>query len=275
MSFNLPGEKSDLPFSSLTTLILLITVITLTPPAFADGVNALQRHRVDRPGDGDISGARGLIVARERALLSSQIAGRINQLTVRVGQKFKKGQLLASIDCIIWKANLDKASAVRRSAKARVATIEALTRSRSAAAIELAMARSEADQADAEMRINQKKVRQCRIVAPFEGTVVALKHQRYEHVAQGEPLLEIVNPKALEVDMRLPAHWLVKIKVKAKLLMKIEENGKTVPIRIARIAPEIHPVSRSINVIGILTGNHPELIPGMSGPLRWQPILKP
>jgi hypothetical protein len=56
--------------------------------------------------------------------------------------------------------------------------------------------------------------------------------------------------------------------------VQIEENGKTYPVRVTRLGGRVDPVSQSIKVIGEITEDAPELMPGMSGRVKFPPPPK-
>lgn len=58
--------------------------------------------------------ARGVLRARDQAVLSSELAGRIIEMPYTDGQNFKKGDVLVRFDCSAYQAQLNAAQAAGR-----------------------------------------------------------------------------------------------------------------------------------------------------------------
>lgn len=72
------------------------------------------------------------------------------------------------------------------------------------------------------------------------------------------------------MELIAPSHWLTWLKPETRFKVKIEETGKVYAAKVVRLGGRVDPVSQSIKVIGRITENAPELIPGMSGPVDFE-----
>ena len=68
----------------------------------------------------------------------------------------------------------------------------------------------------------------------------------------------------------MPSAWLRWLKTGFAFSVAVDETGKTYPATVVRTGARVDPVSQSIKVIGRITENAPELIPGMSGPVDFE-----
>ena len=125
--------------------------------------------------------------------------------------------------------------------------------------------------AKADASLAQAMVERCVIKAPFGGRVVERKVNRYEYVAEGTPLLEIIDDKNLEVEMILPSSSLVWLKIGHPFNLHVEELGKIFQGKIERIVSKVDPVSQSLKLYGSIDVNVEHLYPGMSGTIKIQP----
>jgi multidrug efflux pump subunit AcrA (membrane-fusion protein) len=64
-----------------------------------------------------------------------------------------------------------------------------------------------------------------------------------------------------------PSRWLSWLKPGAPFQVRIDDNGKTYPGKVTRLGGRVDPASQSLKVIGEITTDAPELMPGMSGRL--------
>ena len=116
-------------------------------------------------------GLRAKVTALYQTTLSSQISGRLEELSVRDGDRFEKGQILAKIDCVVPQAQLKSAEAQAKKQLSIYETTRRLEKLKSRSPLELAVAEAEKEQAEAELSIAQSMVQRCNIEAPFSGAV--------------------------------------------------------------------------------------------------------
>ncbi len=227
-----------------------------TPPTAADG------------------GVRALIEARQHAVLSSEIAGRIGRIAVEPGQAFKAGQTLVAFDCSHYQATLDAARANARAADVTVRQSRRLEQLKSIGGAEVEMAEVKAEAARAEQRRAEIEVRRCEIKAPYDGRAVEQRIREQESVPAGTPLLEIVSDQDLRVELIVPSSWLVWLKPGQRFDLRIDETGEQLGGEVALIGARVDPVSQSLKVTGKLLphkGAPPNLVAGMSGTARFTP----
>jgi len=208
---------------------------------------------------------RAQISPRHRTVLSSELSGQIIERTVREGERFRKGQLLIALDCAVHKARLDRAEAAEQAAADRLAVAAKLDQLSSISGLEVQQARSDLTMAKAETQLNQVLVERCRINAPFDGRVGETKASRWQYVAEGEELLELIDDSVLEVEMIVPSAWLSWLKPGHRFTVRIDEVARTVEAEVTRLAARIDPISQSIKVFGRFTGSQDGLLSGMSG----------
>lgn len=75
---------------------------------------------LDTPARGDAGtgqNARGVLRARDHAVLASELAGRIVEMPFAEGEDFKKGSTLARFDCAAYQAQLNAAQAAVRASR--------------------------------------------------------------------------------------------------------------------------------------------------------------
>lgn len=183
----------------------------------------------------------------------------------REGEQFEEGQVLVALDCAVQQAQLQEARAALKAAENKKAVSQRLVELKSGGVLEAELAAVEAEQAEAKLRLTQAVVSRCTITAPFEGRVVEQKARPHQYVQEGEPLLEILDHTALDVEFIAPSQWLPRLKPGQPFQVEIHETGKSYPARLTRIGAKIDPVSHTVKVMGELDGAPPGLTAGMSG----------
>ncbi len=201
----------------------------------------------------------------QQSVLSSELSAKIAAMPLREGDTFRAGQVLISFDCSLFRAQLNKAEASAEAARQTLKTNQRLAQLNSIGALEVDLAAAKVKETEAEAGAMRATVSKCALVAPFAGRVAKLDAQAYEYVAPGKPIMEILDTRRLELQMIVPSKWLAWIKVGGHFTLKVDELDREYTARVVRLGARIDPVSQSISLAGEVEGNHPELLPGMSG----------
>lgn len=209
--------------------------------------------------------ARGLIKAKSRAVLASEIGAVVNTTPLRSGDTFQKGDLLIGFDCRLLKSQRDKVAAQTKASKAQLTNARDLETMRSIGALDVTMAQADYDKAVSELKIATLNVERCSIRAPYDGTVVQLMVNEFESVDLRRNLIEIVSSSALEVEIIAPADWLKKISIGQTGQILVDELGISTEIKFVAIGGAVDPVSQTILVRAQLNNPPADILPGMSG----------
>jgi len=203
--------------------------------------------------------------------LSSELAAKIKRISVKEGERFEAGQPLVEFDCSLQAAQLSKARAQLSATKNTWRGNKRLAELNAIGKVELRNSEAEMMKARADVRFLEVTLQKCRLNAPYDGRVAEQKAREQQFVQAGQPLLEIFDDSALELEFIAPSRWLVWLKPGHRFEVLIEDTKKTYPAKLLRIAARADPVSQSIKAVGVIDGNYPELIAGMSGRILLAP----
>jgi RND family efflux transporter MFP subunit len=209
--------------------------------------------------------ARAQLVARHTTILSSEIAGKILKLPFREGEGFREGDEIAAIDCAAYRARLMRMDAQVNHAKRKAEALRFLDQRGATGKVDLDLAESDLDGAEAEQRLAAIDVGHCSITAPFAGRVAELKVQPFQYVTTGQPVIDILSDRDLELELLVPSQALAWLKPGATFAVRIDDLGREFPAVVTRIGARIDPVSQSVKIFGHIDGDTTDLIPGMSG----------
>ena len=137
--------------------------------------------------------SRALVVASQEAILSSELAARIDNIAVKEMQRFKKGDLLIQFDCSLYEAQKDVVSANANSALIKLKSDEQMLQMRSIGKYELELSISEYEKAKSELRIAELNVERCKINAPFDGAVEEIVVNTFETIQPQVELMKIIQ----------------------------------------------------------------------------------
>ena len=173
-------------------------------------------------------GSTGTVQARESAVISAQVMGRIQQILVREGDNVRAGQTLVVLDDAAIRASVEQAQAgVKAAQSAQVAAqtssslagstlerykrldaqksvspqeLDEVSQRAAAAAAGFEAVRAQADAARAQESGARTMLGYTRLVAPFAGVVTARMADSGTMAAPGVPLLKIDQAGALQLD---------------------------------------------------------------------------
>jgi RND family efflux transporter MFP subunit len=246
-----------LPRATFAILTLVLTV---------DLGGAQAQSSLDSmPPLGGAAEIRAQLTARSYTTLSSEASARIDRIDTRVGEHFKKGDLLIAFDCVTQRAQVARARAVATQAEKTAGINQRLASLKSIGQLELDISRAEVEKAKAELAIADAAASKCEIAAPFNGITAEQKAQEFQYATPGQPLLEVLDDRSLEVELIAPSRWLAWLKPGYAFQVHIEETDKTYPAEITRVGGRVDPVSQTIKVFGEIRGDATELMAGMSG----------
>lgn len=229
--------------------------------------------QIDQANDQDSAASkeqllRAQIKARESTQIASEMAGRISQLKIRDGERFHAGQLLVGFNCSQENAELEKARATLGKKRKTFEVNQKLEKLKSISTLELAVSKAEVEEAHADVKVGEAVVAKCAIHAPFSGKVIDVTARAHQSVGPGDPLMEIISEKDLEVEFIAPSKALPHLKPGNSFKVKLTETDHTYQAKIVRLGGKVDPVSQTIKVYGKITDNSSEILPGMSGAIE-------
>jgi RND family efflux transporter MFP subunit len=208
---------------------------------------------------------RAQLTPRRYTTIAAEIGAKISRIDVAEGGRFHSGQTLVTFDCSLQQAQLQKAKASLVAAERTFAANRRLSELNSVGKLELEVSEAEASKARAEVSFMNISLGKCRIAAPFNGRVAEQRVREQQYVQPGQPLLEILDDSALELEFIVSSKWLVWLKPNQNFQVAIDETGKTYPAKVQRIGARVDPVSQSIKISAVIDGKFNELVAGMSG----------
>ena len=174
----------------------------------------------------EVRESRALVVASQEAILSSELAARIENIAVKEMQRFKEGDLLIQFDCSLYEAQKDVVSANANSALIKLKSDEQMLQMRSIGKYELELSISEYEKAKSELRIAELNVERCQIKAPFDGAVEEVVVNTFETIQPQVELMKIIQTEDLELEMVVSSEWISWLKIGHPIKVYIDEIQK-------------------------------------------------
>lgn len=221
----------------------------------------------------------GSFVARRSARLSPRVSGLVAQTPADTGDPVEAGDVVLRLDATLAQLALAQAEAVRNEALARFSEAERLrdearrlAQDRFVAATETAareagvqVAAAGLATAEAALATAREAVARHDVIAPFSGVISQRLTEAGEWVQTGTPVLGLVDPDALWLDVRAPQEYFSKLsgRVAAQVHVDALEN-QSLPAQIHARVPVSDPGARTFLLRMVVTDPSPGLVPGMS-----------
>jgi membrane fusion protein, multidrug efflux system len=208
--------------------------------------------------------AVGSLRSNESVILRPEVSGRIAAIGFKDGQLVRKGQLLVGLDATLNEAEVAQARAEYDLALSNLKRSEDLASRKFISSSAQETATSNAQVAEAKLKLAQARLSKMRIVAPFDGSVGIRNVSLGDYVKDGTDLVNVEDVRILKVDFRLPernysqVHVGQTIEVVADALPNERWQG-----RIEAINPKVDADGRSLEIRALLENTSGKLRPGM------------
>lgn len=207
----------------------------------------------------------GVLVPKERTVISSSRDGKIAHIYFDNGDRFKNGEKLLEYECNDAQSEAQIAYIEDRLRGTELNTTMRLLNLDLISNIEREKAETEKGKAEARVQLYNDKVSDCYIHATYDGRVVKRLANPNEYTRTDRVLMEVASDDLLDIEFLLPSKWLRWVNIDAPFTVTINETGRTYEGKISRIFGEVDPVSQSIQMRGTLENYNDRLLPGMSG----------
>ena len=216
----------------------------------------------------------GEVRAQTESRLGFQVAGKLVQRLVDVGDVVRKGQLLAELDAQDYalaaqaaqaqvaaaktQRDLAQADWERYSALKEKGFISGVELDRRKANLQSAQAQLEQAQAQASAQNNQSSY--TRLVANASGVITAVQAEPGQVVTAGAPVVQLAHDGARDVVIAVPEGVRSRVKPGQAVQVRIWAQDKTLDASVREVAASADPVTRTYTVkVQLQAGVQPPL----------------
>ncbi len=221
-------------FLDKTSLLLLLSLIFTYNKAFSQGATSVEVDKVILESLNQTIPVIGRVISLKEANVPAAVIGKIENVLVEVGDKVKKGQVLASIDTerYMWlaeiaKANVNASKAEIKSAKAEtninlielnrmeslkessafnVAKYERLKSLHTSLIAKEEIVEAKLKSVLQEEKLAQLNLKRATVKAPFDGIIELKMVELGEAVGLGFTLFKLVSESLLEIEADVPSN---------------------------------------------------------------------
>jgi RND family efflux transporter MFP subunit len=204
----------------------------------------------------------GALKATQSAVVKARVAGELQELNVREGDRVQAGQVIARIEPSEYQARIRQAQQQADSAKAQVDIAQRQFDNNQALVnqgfiSQTALLNSQASlngakathaAALAALDLADKSLADATLRSPLTGVVAQRLVQPGERVAVEARLIEVINLSQLEMEAALTAEDASRVRVGMTAQLQVEGVAQPVPAKVLRINPSAQTGSRSVVV---------------------------
>jgi RND family efflux transporter MFP subunit len=237
-------------------------------------VEAIAPVRQDFVVRGDYPGE---FVSDGMAELSSEVAGSVREVNVRLGDVVEEGDTLAVVDPVTYasrvkelRASVHLSEASAEEANVNLANLRAeLDRKKPlldqklvtereiedlesrvrAAEQRREIARATVQQNQARLGAARDSLSDTRVKAPFDGTIAERYVDVGAHVAPGQPMFRVVDDQEIYMRLRVPETESGLVETGMPVEIRVDAlGGRKVSGEVGRVAPAVDPATRTLRV---------------------------
>ena len=218
----------------------------------------------------------GTLHARETAILSAQVVGRVQQVMVHEGDNVSAGQVLVVLDDSTLRASADQAEAATKAAMSQQAAaqtnadlatstlaryqqlqaqksvspqeMDEVTRRAQAAAAQVDALRAQSAAAKAQVSGANAMLGYTRIRAPFAGVITSRNADPGALASPGVPLLQIDSSGALQFQTTIDESAITAIHTGMRIPVRLDAMPGSTEGTVAQILPAADPASHTFLV---------------------------
>jgi RND family efflux transporter MFP subunit len=270
---------------------LILTLVTIVAGCGGDEsapapvIRPVRYQQVYATGGSRVRTFSGAARAGVESQLSFRVAGKVQRVAVKVGDRVRAGQLIAELDPSDYElqvqeteAALEQAQAQARNTAANYERVRALYENRNASRNDLDAARAgdESARAAVESATKRRELAQSRLsytklTAPVSGAIAAVECEVNENVKVGQNIAMLTSGSRLEVDVGIPEILIGQVREGDEVEVTFDAlPGQTFPARVSEVGVASTELVTTFPVTVVLDNESPDVRPGMAAQVALQ-----
>ena len=208
--------------------------------------------------------AVGTLRADETVMVRPEIAGRVETIHFREGQKVRQGETLVTLDQEEYQAQLASSAAQLALEQSSYRRLQDMDRQQLASQQNLDEAKAKLDTARAQQELNRVRLSKTVIRAPFDGMIGLRKISPGAYVKPGDDIVALESLGAMKLDFRVPETYLARLAVDQRLAARVDAYPEqSFEGTIYAIEPALDEETRTVLLRARLPNPHNQLRPGL------------
>jgi RND family efflux transporter MFP subunit len=214
------------------SFLLTISACRQEPPPLPERIRAIKTTMVSEQASGRLRTFSGVVEAADRSSISFEVSGNVREVSVDVGDRITKGQVLAVLDKRTYNLNVRAAEAEVGRAKVQLAdkrndldrfqrinkqdpgAVSQAALDQSQAAVD--SARKQVQFTKSQLKLAQRDLEKTVLRAPFDGVIATRNVEPFFEVARGQKLFDVIENTGMEVAVSIPEDAIDEIQMDQK-----------------------------------------------------------
>ena len=224
----------------------------------------------------------GVLEATDISALSFEVAGKLEEFPLQVGQRVKKGEVLAQLDSATFEAEVESQEASVAEAKALLKQARDNLKRKRALLKGRATTRVSVEDAETDVRTNtarltkaerglqtaRKDLTKTKLYAPFDGIVNSVDASSFQTIAVGSKITSVYDATSYEVSFSVSFDIVSRLVVGTPAIVRLADDPS---IELAGVVSELGERADSVSsfpVVVKLKDTHPLVRAGMAVEVR-------
>ncbi len=248
---------------SISYLLLLLLFSVFTLSSCANDTNAAQNEPNTQAGTTPVNVKVEKVVtssltdnikvsaetiADKDVTFSAELSGRVEYLSADLGDRVKKGQVLARIDYEMQKAQSDQAQATFDLATKTFERLSALKKDELISQQQIDESETNLAQARAQLQIAKANLKKSIVRSSINGIVGRKFIEEGMFVGPGSPIFQVVDFKTIVIKAQLPETQVSKVKRDMAVKVDIPALGKEYDGKVHVVLPAADPVAKTFQL---------------------------
>ncbi|HNQ11580.1 MAG TPA: efflux RND transporter periplasmic adaptor subunit [Bacteroidia bacterium] len=206
---------------------------------------------------------QAMVDGDESVSLSPRMAGTIESVNVKAGDRVNEGQVLATMDAAMLIQSLEEVKVQLDLARSLYEKQANLWKQKIGSEVQYLTAKTNKESLEKRYQAVKEQVELSKIIAPISGTIDQVNVKVGQAVAPGIPVMQLVNMNKLKVVGELPEAYVSKVKNGDKVLVEFPDIPLTLNKKISYSGKVINPINRTFNVEVRLDAKDGKFVPNM------------
>lgn len=274
-------------FRSIGVLVVLVSSCASKGPEekVAEPIRPVRTLEVFSTGGERVRKFAGVTQAGMESKLSFKVGGTVEKLRIKIGQKVAKGEVLAELDALDFRlqlqqaeAALAQAEAMERNANSTYERTRSLYESRTASRSDLDAARAAHESAQASVQsvgkqteLARSQLRYTKLRAPSAGVISRCPVEMNENVKPGKVVLHLSSDSMPEVKVTVPEAFISQLHSGDRASVTLGSvKGTTFAATLSEVGVAAESLGSTFPVIARLDETSPAVRPGMAAEVAIQ-----
>jgi membrane fusion protein, multidrug efflux system len=206
---------------------------------------------------------QGRIDSDKNVQVGPETPGIIQRVNVSVGDKVRKGQILAEIDGSVLANNIEELKGQLAFAKTMYEKQKGLWEQKVGTEVQYLTAKNNKESLENRLATLQRQYAMTKIKSPIDGTIDEVRLKEGEAAAPGMPIFRVVNLSEFKVVAEVAEAYLSEINLGDEVLVNLPDADIDIKGKVTQKTNVIDPTNRTFKIEVALKGQNLALRPNM------------